>query len=1003
MTKKRPRESSSIDTRLVEIYDDLAHEDEEIRLKAAHAFLIRFSVNGSQSSQQISEAVRRLIRGLCSGRKAARLGFSIALTELLSQRWGEGHFTPSDQVNTEVTTLIEILKKQTEITGNVSGQEERDHLFGRLFCAEAFIKSGILFHKRATIDAWSMILDVVFEAAKKTSWLREECGWVLYEAVQTATKMNCDVIFVQNLIDKLCQNRLARTPEGVAIWLKVQASCPRVILPDGVWRKKRPLHPKEKAKLAKILREAPSRNPSDEQTQLEERIAHKGNWNSKVHFVWNVILSELISQPPVNVSDMDEKIAALGEFWQEAVDASLFASSSTAERKYWGFLLFQQVFSTAHADFLPALFTENFLRCLGNQLANKERYLHRAAEKTKKLVLDRAEAESAVADAALGGLLSASSPNGSNALDQLSRTKIVERLIALANDASLNRHFEQLHARLVRPGTPDEKMAASKRQAIIDQLASFIKSRQSADVTRSPSNEDFSTLTVRILQVFAKYSYFSVDPNNQDSNDDPRPPMSDKNQDTMKSRLSSCLTHVVTKFKPAAYFTYSVVDGIRAQHAEAKLHSVLDLSSSMQQTMASAWIMLEHVHQRAGANGYGKGNGLGHQEFLQAFKLLCSLTIIQLYNGDADALSMLGELQDWHEKSLGKDNQIDQHGTEILIQIILSFVAKPSQLFRQLAQQVFSVLASHVEQEGLYALAKVLETKEDLPGQTEMFDEDDELSEIGSQSTKDSDVEEVTMKDVDGVESSSSPSDGEDEGSEDVDASDKEAAEELAAFDLKLAQALRTRPLNGDAEATDDAQTLSDEDMDDEQMEALDSHIATIFREKKKAVNKKTQKKDAKETIVNFKCRVLDLLEVFVKQRHKASLTFDILLPLLTVIRTTTSRLVSGKACGVMREYSKLCKGKEVPRIKQKQVVLELLKDVHIEAMLESSKVHASACSQASLLLVKALAADDRENLWKVVKIYAHTQGSMLMDPKCKVKNTFFTEWQNWCSTARVG
>ena len=122
MSKKRPRKPSSIDTRLVEIYDDLAHEDEEIRLKAAHAFLTRFSVNGGQSSQQVSEAVRRLIRGLCSGRKAARVGFSIALTELLSQRWGEGHFTPSDQGNIDVTSLIEILKKQTEITGNVSGQ-----------------------------------------------------------------------------------------------------------------------------------------------------------------------------------------------------------------------------------------------------------------------------------------------------------------------------------------------------------------------------------------------------------------------------------------------------------------------------------------------------------------------------------------------------------------------------------------------------------------------------------------------------------------------------------------------------------------------------------------------------------------------------------------------------------------------------------------------------------------------------------------------------------------
>ena len=389
------------------------------------------------------------------------------------------------------------------------------------------------------------------------------------------------------------------------------------------------------------------------------------------------------------------------------VSATLFASSSTDERKYWGFLLFQQVFSTAPLDYIPTLFTENFLRCLGNQLANKERYLHRAAEKTKKLVLDRAEAESAVADAALGGLLSATSSNGSHALDQLNRTKIVERLIALTDDASLGRHFEQLYARLVRPGTLDEKIAVSKRQAIIDQLAGFIKLRQSADVTRSSPNKDLSALTVRILEAFAKYSYFSVDPTKQGSNDDPRPPMSNKDQDMMKGKLSSCLTHIVTKFQNPAYFAYKVVDGIRAQHSVVNLHSVLGLSNSMQQSMASAWSMLEHVHQRIGTKGDEEGTGLSHQKFLQVFELLCSLTIIQVYNGDADAFSMLDELQDWHEESFHKGNQIDQHGTEVLIQIILSFVAKPSQLFRQLAQQVFSVIASHVEHEGLHAIVKV--------------------------------------------------------------------------------------------------------------------------------------------------------------------------------------------------------------------------------------------------------------------------------------------------------
>lgn len=120
MSKKRRREQSSIDVQLVEIYEDLANQNEEIRLKAAHAFLTKFSPDNRQSSDRLAEAVRRLLRGLCSGRKAARLGFSIALTELLSQRWGEPSVSGADELR--LSDLIDVLIKQTETSGKVSGQ-----------------------------------------------------------------------------------------------------------------------------------------------------------------------------------------------------------------------------------------------------------------------------------------------------------------------------------------------------------------------------------------------------------------------------------------------------------------------------------------------------------------------------------------------------------------------------------------------------------------------------------------------------------------------------------------------------------------------------------------------------------------------------------------------------------------------------------------------------------------------------------------------------------------
>lgn len=120
MSIKRRREPSSIDTGLIEIYEDLANENEEIRIKAASALLSKFSTEKDNPKEELLRVFQRLIRGLCSGRKAARIGFSVALTELLSQRWGQSHVNGAEYE--QISDLIGDLVNQTEVTGKISGQ-----------------------------------------------------------------------------------------------------------------------------------------------------------------------------------------------------------------------------------------------------------------------------------------------------------------------------------------------------------------------------------------------------------------------------------------------------------------------------------------------------------------------------------------------------------------------------------------------------------------------------------------------------------------------------------------------------------------------------------------------------------------------------------------------------------------------------------------------------------------------------------------------------------------
>lgn len=93
-----------------------------------------------------------------------------------------------------------------------------------------------------------------------------------------------------------------------------------------------------------------------------------------------------------------------------------------------------------------------------------------------------------------------------------------------------------------------------------------------------------------------------------------------------------------------------------------------------------------------------------------AFKLLYSLSVLQVYNGDADAVSMLDELEFCYSKfSGGKESKTDEasDASDALVEILLSFASKQSQLFRRMSEQVFSAFADKVTENGLDSLVSV--------------------------------------------------------------------------------------------------------------------------------------------------------------------------------------------------------------------------------------------------------------------------------------------------------
>ena len=394
----------------------------------------------------------------------------------------------------------------------------------------------------------------------------------------------------------------------------------------------------------------------------------------------------------------------------------------------------------------------------------------------------------------------------------------------------------------------------------------------------------------------------------------------------------------------------------------------------------------------------------------EGFVLLYSLTLLQVYNGDGDAIMMLDDL-DASRKAMAK-NKDSGEGSDAFVEIVLSFLGNPRILFRKIGEEAFSIFASEIGSEGLQSLAEILDTEENLEGQKELFnqgdddaeeaksdDDSEDDSEMGSDVEMiDSDVEMVNGEAEDSGSDSSDPDSSESD--DDEDDEDDEDDAELTQFNNLLQMTLGTSKANMDGDGDD-----SDEsDMDDEQMMALDPQLSKIFKQRSQVTSKKKDRETAKQNVVQFKSRVLDLLAIYLDKQYSNALTLEVLLPVLRRTRASANKQLAEKSAKMLKTYFDTRSKHKAPLPKPEAVetVWAILKGIHEEAKNGGgAKVHAEVCSSASLHVVKVLVGLDRANYAGVVDVYAETQKQWFTDKKSPLQPTLFTQFQNWSMNAQ--
>ncbi|KAG9099782.1 hypothetical protein FRC06_004852 [Ceratobasidium sp. 370] len=378
------------------------------------------------NSEDVKYALRRLIRGLASPRESSRLGFSVALTELLTR------------LNTvDAAGMISSILEASVTSGSMKGQEVRDTLFARLFGLTAVIQSGLLFRSShlptslassnelgppaSSLSAYQTAVTELVNLGDKKSWLRESAFWAVILAIKLLYSASPEVEWKKEAVEWTLEtmyagDRIAEwTPDKLALTLCLQELDPSQPWKDllaPTFRNPYILSSSNLPVIARILKEVADSDEPD------VKSVQGGHFKIQIHSVWDAILHTIAS---------GKSKVSFAEFYKVCVDESLFALTSSSERKSWGFQVFERALAIVPPTEYQYLFTPNFMRSWINHLASTDRLLHKAAKKAASEIVEAVERNPSIGFSLVTHL---QGTHGNQQFDRITRTKTVETMLA---------------------------------------------------------------------------------------------------------------------------------------------------------------------------------------------------------------------------------------------------------------------------------------------------------------------------------------------------------------------------------------------------------------------------------------------------------------------------------------------------------------------------------------------------------------------------------------------
>ncbi|KAK6464587.1 DNA polymerase [Scheffersomyces coipomensis] len=1044
-------------------YYRLASEVPKERIEAATSLLS--DLIEANSKEDWEYALNRLLKGLITSRQSARFGFSMALTEVLLEL-----INKNSEGYEEITIdyYLDLLLKTTQLASSMKGKEERSVLFGRLFGLQVLINTKLLFNAEACKDeSLFKFINCIIELSNLKSWLRETTIFTLHQFIRAFLSPASD--HSKDLKDKVIiailqvtnDQGLNLSSEGVAIYLSIPKEnrsklASHIVNEKANWKNGDPFTKGNLPLLAKALKDVEVADPEagENKQKGNKNPKQKGSWSPRIPFVWDLIIQEFnTSNESEEVSNENSKKrkkssnndskkkkhsssssseptdVTVQEFWKVVIDDSFYAEKSSHERKFWGFEIFIKFLKELTSiESIQYLFTSNFMRCLVNQTSQANRMLHKISTKALKVITEEAQSNPEKVPIIFNRLIDETN-GGSWNFDLITKSKTVDSLLTVKGDDKIiadlkNILIQSFNTALdtqedIDNQNTNKKSNDNKIKWSLDKLLLLI--RRNLTIINAKDIEDITKLLIR--QTF----FHSSD----------QPQVSENVKSACQERLNSILADIINlKRSDNISWAYYCLKYIFKLEESSKFKNLIDFDEELLVIKQETSVILKSISELMTIT-----KSESKKDQLHCFELLYSMVLIQMYMGDDEAVQVIGELNLCYENTFSDETDDGVDTSVVLTEIILSFISRKSNLLKKLAFTVWEFFVCGNDQSGkirlneasLQLLYDVLYSKENKEGQQKLFEGEDEMvadDDEDEEKDNEKDEDEEDKDDEDEDEDNSDSDDEESEESEEEDeeevATDKDKLSEIdKETNLKLAKALGIPTAESgevkfeDLDSSDDEEYESDS-MDDEQMMAMDDQLSKIFKERQDILSnistgnkRKAEVMEAKEHMIFFKNRILDLLEIFNRVQPNSLLNLTAIKPIITMINLTLNKELGVKAHKLLKTKINRTKitdedvQKYYPSKKElkdyKESLLTLIIDLQTElnSKKSTSQGHSLACNQACIIISKNLVAIDTSYLENIIEIYSSSLKNWALNPKSNIQPSLFFDFINWLNSKR--